>query len=255
MNKKQSSVAVIAHRGFSGAAPENTLAAFKKALDLGVDGIELDVHQTKDNVIVVIHDKTIDRTTNGRGKIAEFSLDEIKKHDAGSWFAPEFSREKIPTLEEVIQLVNGKAIIYIEVKKGDSLYEGMSERLIELIDKYSARKWCILHSFEDEVLKDIYHADKTFPIFKTVEVPDFAAGFYVKKMAFNNPITHYKSFLGFNMNHNVVTHSVVKSLHKKNLKLIVWTVNDPLHIEKMLNMGVDGIISNFPDRVKKEVGS
>src|SRR3972149_9393656 len=108
-------VMVIAHRGFSGQAPENTLASFKKARELGSDMIELDVRFSKDGHMVVMHDDTLDRTTNGRGKVADYTLKELKQLDAGSWFAPQFSDERIPNLNEVLELAKGKILVNIEI--------------------------------------------------------------------------------------------------------------------------------------------
>lgn len=240
---------VIAHRGFSGIAPENTLAAFKKALELKVDYIELDIHLTKDNQVVVIHDKTINRTTDGKGKVNELTLEEIKRYDAGSWFSSEYKNEKIPSLEDVMELVNGKATLFIEVKRGDIFYSGIEQLTLDLINKHHARDWCILHSFDDEIIRNIHHLDKTIPLFKTIELTAPLADLYINKIMRTKDIFHYKNMCGLNMNHQVVTHSLVRKLHKKNLQLIVWTVNEPDAIKKMIAAKVDGIISNFPDRV------
>src|SRR5690606_9559351 len=109
-------VMVIAHRGFSGAAPENTLAAFRKGIEIGSDMIELDVHLSRDGELVVIHDETLERTTNGKGRVADNTLMELKDLDAGSSFAPQFSGEKIPTLIEVIELAKGRVLVNIEIK-------------------------------------------------------------------------------------------------------------------------------------------
>ena len=240
---------VISHRGFSGVAPENTLAAFRKALTLKVDYIELDIHLTKDNQLVVIHDKTINRTTNGKGKVNELTLEEIKKYDAGNWFSPEYNTEKTPTLEEVLELVNGKAKLFIEVKRGDIFYAGIEQLTLDLINKKNARDWCILHSFDDEIIRNIHHLDKTIPLFKTIELTPSLADLYINRIMRTKDIFHYKNMCGLNMNHQVVTHSLVRELHKKNLQLVVWTVNNPDAIKKMIAAKVDGIISNFPDRV------
>ena len=109
-------VMVVAHRGFSGAAPENTLAAFRMAIEAGSDMIELDVHLSKDGKVVVIHDETQERTTNGQGRVADRPLKEIKGLDAGSWFSPPFAGERIPTLQEVLSLAQGKVPVNIEIK-------------------------------------------------------------------------------------------------------------------------------------------
>ena len=125
---------VFAHRGYSAKYPENTMAAFKAALKFNVDGIELDVHETKDGALVVIHDEKVNRTTNGKGYVKDYTLKQIKELDAGSWFNKNFKGEKIPTLKEVLQLVKptGK-IVNIELKSNIIPYDGMDLKVVELI--------------------------------------------------------------------------------------------------------------------------
>jgi glycerophosphoryl diester phosphodiesterase len=118
---------IIAHRGASGSAPENTLAAIELAIANKADMIEIDIHQTKDGKLVVIHDDKLDRTTTGKGKINELTLEEIKKHDAGSWFNTSFSNEKVPELKEVLELINGKCKLLIEIKGKPSDYSGLEK--------------------------------------------------------------------------------------------------------------------------------
>lgn len=245
---------IIAHRGFSAIAPENTLAAFSKALELGVDYIELDIHLTKDDQVVIIHDETLERTTNGQGYVGDKSLEEIKKLDAGSWFDPAFKSEKIPTLEELIKLVNGKALLFIEVKKGKALYGGIEQRTIELIDRCGAREWCILHSFEKEVLYNIYHIDPSFPLYMTLEFDPSSEPFVPGSEIKEEPsYLSYESFKGYNVNHEVVDTTTMKKVRKMGWKIVVWTVNEETDIQRMVDLQVDGIITNFPDRVKRLV--
>jgi glycerophosphoryl diester phosphodiesterase len=112
---------IIGHRGAAGLAPENTLASIEKALSLGVDRIEIDIHQTKDNVLVVIHDETLERTTNGKGKIKDLTYREILKYSAGAKFSPACENEKVPTLAEVLDLIDGKSQLLIELKKATAI--------------------------------------------------------------------------------------------------------------------------------------
>jgi glycerophosphoryl diester phosphodiesterase len=116
MNKNNHHIRIIAHRGGANLAPENTLAAFRQAIDLGVDMIEIDVHLSKDGHIMVIHDFTLDRTTTGKGKIADMTLKQIRKYDAGVKFNEKFRGEKVPTLDETMELLNGKTGLLIEIK-------------------------------------------------------------------------------------------------------------------------------------------
>ena len=131
-------VLVIAHRGFSGAAPENTLAAFKKAMEVDSDMMELDVRFSKDGQVVVMHDDTLDRTTNGRGKVSDYTLKELKQFDAGSWFAPQFAGEQIPTLVEVLEFAKGRIPVNFEIKdESPSRYKitDLADRALQEVKK------------------------------------------------------------------------------------------------------------------------
>jgi glycerophosphoryl diester phosphodiesterase len=143
-------IMVIAHRGASGYAPENTVSAFKKAIMMKADMIEFDVHLTKDGKVVLMHDKTVDRTTDGKGKVKEMTLKELKKLDAGLWFDKKFKGEKIPTLEKVLKKFKGKILFNIEIKS-----EGTEEEIVRLIKKYKLEKDVMVSSFNHQFLKKI----------------------------------------------------------------------------------------------------
>src|SRR5690554_851116 len=145
---------IIAHRGASGIAPENTLTAFQKAIEIGVDRIEMDLRQTIDGEVVVIHDKTIVRTTNGWGSVRKMSLKKLKSYSAGSWFNPDFIDEKVPTFREVLELVQGKTQLLLEVKDGSPYHQGIEKNIIELVNEYKANEWCIVQSFNDRILSN-----------------------------------------------------------------------------------------------------
>jgi glycerophosphoryl diester phosphodiesterase len=142
-------ISLTGHRGAAGFAPENTLSSIKKALDFNTDRIEVDVRQTKDNVVVCLHDETIDRTTNGKGLVNEFTYSDLQKFDAGLKFSKKFKNEKVPTLEEVMQIINGKSKLVVEIKDGDELYPELKKKVVELINKYNGKDWIFVHSFND----------------------------------------------------------------------------------------------------------
>ena len=142
---------VIAHRGFSGAAPENTLAAFEKAIEVGADMFELDVLLSRDGRVVVIHDDTLDRTTDGEGKVAAFTLAELKKLDAGSWFSAEFAGERIPTLEEALRLAKGCILVNVEIKT-EAVGRGVVAKALEVIDELDMKDNVVISSFDPTAL-------------------------------------------------------------------------------------------------------
>ena len=157
---ENSNIKSIAHRGGSNLAPENTMAAFKNALELGVDMIEIDIEQTLDSVVVVIHDTKVNRTTNGKGLVDSLTYVYIKTLDAGSWYNEQFSGEKISTLDEVLIAVNGKATVLIEIKSGDERYPGIEKRTVEAIQKFKAHKWTIVQSFNKKTVERVKKLDE-----------------------------------------------------------------------------------------------
>ena len=142
---------------FSGSnlAPENTLAAFQNAIDLGVDMIEIDVEQTSDSIVVVIHDSKVDRTSNGTGSVDSLSYSYVKTLDAGSWFDKKYENERISTLDETLQLINGKVILLIEIKEGNERYPGIEQRTVEAIQQFNAHSWTIVQSFNKKAVERV----------------------------------------------------------------------------------------------------
>lgn len=230
-----SPITITSHRGFSGKYPENTLLAIQKALELGVDRIEIDVHQTKDSVLVLMHDKTIDRTTNGKGTIKALNYKELQVFSAGVKFDSLFLEEKVPTLAEILKMVQGKAQLIIEIKEGHAYYPNIEQRIIETIAKAKAKDWCIIHSFKDEVLDKVHELDSTIVVHKLLFSPlfyDFTKPTYLAE---------------FSVYHRSITVGLVKKIHKMDKKLNAWTVNEAAKMQKLKALGVDGIITDFPD--------
>lgn len=240
---------VIAHRGASAYAPENTLAAIKKAIEMGVDMVEIDVQLTKDKQIVLMHDLTVDRTTNGKGRVKDLSFNEIRKLDAGSWFAPQFAGEKVPTLEEVIETVKGKCKLLIEVKRVKTKKPEIEAKIIQLIDKYNAHKWCIVQSFETEVVKNIQAIDNTIECHKLVTMNLSVLPLHLDSRIKTGTIYKYKSVQAINPYFKMLNKRKVDKIHGRGQKILTWTVNEKEDMKRMIELGVDGIITNYPDRL------
>ena len=214
----------IGHRSARAYVPENTLKSFKKALEIGVDAVELDVRKTKDNQLVVIHDADIKRTTNGEGLVSAFTLMEIQGFDAGSG-------EKIPTLEEVLDFLDKKAKVFVELKES-----GIEEQVLAIVKKKGLEKNVVITSFIEEALKKVRELNG-----------DVETGLIYAN--YKNPI---KAALELKANYLLplyrFTHTAnVKKAHQNGLKVVVWTINKPEEVKEYAKKGVDGIASDNPD--------
>ncbi|MFT5666613.1 MAG: glycerophosphoryl diester phosphodiesterase [Vicingaceae bacterium] len=243
---------VIAHRGASGLVPENTLVAFEKAIEIGVDRIEMDLRQTLDGVVIVLHDKTLKRTTNGWGSARKMSMTKIQRYSAGSWFHYDYSSEKVPSFRQVLELVKGRTKLLLEIKDGSPYHHGIEKNVIALINEYDAQDWCIVQSFNDKVLKNFRalpglnsDVQKLFEI--VIPVAPFIGGSQFTYKSLRN----YDFAQEVNVNFKNVTPMVVRKVHKIGKKINVWTVNDDFDLRLFVEMGVDGIITDYPDRLKR----
>ncbi|RKR09797.1 glycerophosphoryl diester phosphodiesterase [Flavobacterium sp. 90] len=222
----------IGHRGAAGYEPENTLKSFQKALDLNADGIELDVHLSSDGHIVVIHDETIDRTTNGKGFVNTLSLSELKSVLIDG-------KLEIPTLIEVFDLIDKKCLINIELKGANT-----SGKVVALIEEYiSDKNWnydnFIISSFEWNYLEEVHNLNPKIAIgVLTEEDLD-------KALAFAETI----KARAINPDFQLLTLENTKNIQEKGFQVLSWTVNTIEDIQKIKSYNVDGIISDFPDRL------
>jgi glycerophosphoryl diester phosphodiesterase len=230
---------VIGHRGAAGDAPENTLASFQLALEQGADGIELDIHLTKDGEIVVCHDPTIDRTTNGSGYIVEMQVAEIKRFDAGGWFSQQYAGESIPTLAEVFDQVPDNIMINIEIKYS---YKGQLEtRLIDFLRKRNRFENVVISSFDHKCMQRIKKTERMAKI----------GLLYVA-----NLIDHagYANQLGVDVysihpHYQLIEKDDVLKAKAAGLKVYPFTINSDEDFRKMLDYGVSGIITDFPAKL------
>jgi glycerophosphoryl diester phosphodiesterase len=233
-------ITATAHRGFSGQSPENTLTAFRAAIDAGADMVELDVHLTRDNEVVVIHDDTLERTTNGKGNVAEKTLAELKDLDAGSWFNSRFAGERIPTLAEVLEIARNRILVNIELKKGKNFPYTMAEladRTLAVVEKAGMTGQVLFSSFDPAAVNRIREKNPLLPIALIVEKPwekpeDLGAG------------TRYPTL---NCRTTVLNEENIRRAHTAGIRVHVWTVNTKEMMEKFIALGVDGVITNHPD--------
>ncbi|NLV35097.1 MAG: glycerophosphodiester phosphodiesterase [Clostridiaceae bacterium] len=239
---------IIAHRGASRQAPENTMAAFRKALELGAGGIETDVHFSADGHLMVTHDEKLDRTSNGKGLIRDKSFDELKALDFGSWFSPEFKDERIPELDELLELISGwDGLLNIEIKNGPVFYPGIEQAVASAIREYRLTNRTIISSFNHYSLVEIRKID---PEIKTA--PLYMAGIY-------EPWKYARSMGAIAIHplfYNIVP-EVLKGCKLNNIMVNPFTVDQPEQIKAMVEAGVDGIITNVPDiaiKIANEMG-
>ena len=228
----------IAHRGASGNAPENTLVAFKKAIKIGVDAVELDLHGTADGEIVVMHDSTLDRTTNLRGAINNTTLETIRGADAGEWFDTEFTGEPVPTLEEALECIAAETIAVLEIK--DPL---IAEAVVAKIHETDTLDLTVVISFHTKVLQTIRALEPRIPT-------GWLIGNHNKHLS---PI-HLCQQLGelgsslLNVNHQLITAEFAYEVQRRGIALWCWTVDDITRMREMKTLGVQGITSNYPER-------
>jgi glycerophosphoryl diester phosphodiesterase len=230
---------VIAHRGGTNWAPENTLSAFRKAIEAGAYGIELDIHRCKTGQLVVIHDETLNRTTNGIGYIKDTTIDDIKKLSAGSWYSSKFANEKVPLLSEVLDLVNGKVEINIEIKNAPIAYPGIEDDLIALLSTYKFPDKINIISFDHQVLQKLHK-----------KAPQYKIGLLCSSILAD--IGDYARITGataWDPSFDAARPDAVQDAHAHSIQVYVWTVDHPEDWGNMCKAGVDEIITNKPSHL------
>ena len=235
-------ILVYGHRGASAYAPENTLIAFQKAIDMKADGVELDIQLTKDGEIVVIHDESIDRTSNGHGYIKDMTLAELKQYNYNKTH-PEYEHADIPTMREVFALIQPtNLIINIELKTGIFFYPSLEEKILALTKEFGMEERVIYSSFNHYSMKKIHELK-----------PDAKVAF----LYMDGPIDMPQYAKKHEMNaihpalYNLQYENVVRDAKMLGLAINVWTVNDDPYIRMCANAQVDGIITNKPDLVRE----
>ncbi|MBI4787661.1 MAG: glycerophosphodiester phosphodiesterase [Chloroflexi bacterium] len=235
---------VLAHRGASAVAPENTLTAFDCAFEMGADGIELDVTLTKDGIPVVIHDDNVDRTTNGHGPIKQMTLAEVKTLDAGSWFDTRFRGAQIPTLAQVLEAVRGHGIVNIELKSVTLKSDGLEQVVAKVVEQAGMRDRVIISSFNPFALNRMANCSPRLPrgLLYADNLP-----IYLRR-AWLRPIAHPRAL---HPKYTMVTPKLVNWAKSKGYAVNTWTVDDPEEMRRLIGLGVNAIMTNRPDRLKQ----
>lgn len=232
---------LIAHRGASAYAPENTLAAFRRAVELGVGFIETDLQLSRDAALVAIHDSDLNRTTSGRGPVHDFTLAELRQLDVGSWFAPEFSAERILTLEDILAFIRRHDVtFYLELKPTADW--GLEHVLAAALRKANEFSRVVVISFDHRVLAAAHRLDNLIMTGLLTDdgavSPEDAAALAVRIGA--------RQLLP---RANLVSPEYVAAARRADLSLVTWTINDPAKMRALASLGVSGIMSDYPDRL------
>jgi glycerophosphoryl diester phosphodiesterase len=234
---------VIGHRGASAHAPENTLAAFDLAINHRADAIEFDVSLSSDNQVMVIHDGSVNRTTNGKGKVANLSMSEMQKLDAGSKFSEKYTGEKIPTLINVFESFGTQILMNIELKNYSTPFDGLVKKVVELVKFYKLEDHIIFSSF---LSNNLNISQKLLP-----EVPSALLaysgwmGYYQRHYGWKKKFQALHPYIA-GVNQNLVT-----DLHLVGKRIHVWTVNEEKDLRRMLELKVDGVITDDPGKLRR----
>jgi glycerophosphoryl diester phosphodiesterase len=232
---------ILGHRGASFEAPENTLAAFRLALEQGADGLELDVTLTADGQVVVVHDDTLDRTTNGHGPVSRLSLAEVQALDAGypARFGLQFAGQRVPTLAEVFAACGEQGILNIELKHDHSPGRRLAGRVVELIHAHGWQSRVILSSFQFSSLGRVKALDPALPVGLLYMAPRFGPRLAECLAGVLPHEAHHPAALGLSA-------AQVAWFHQHALRVNVWTVDDERELRRLAAAGVDGLITNKP---------
>ena len=241
---------VISHRGANIYAPQNTLPAFQRALEIGVDGFETDVHLSQDGTLVLCHNYTIDKTSNGKGSISQMTIGQLKAHDFGTYFSPKYAGTQIPTLREFLELIvenGGLRVLNIELKSPRANETSIVRDTVRMVKEFDLFDSLILSSFDPKLLLEAKQID---PAVRTgfLYSPNSKVIFRI----YRNPLEVAKELKAdalhpFSM---YVNADLVRKAHEAGMEMNVWTVNSPRAIKRLASLGADGIITDYPDVVK-----
>jgi glycerophosphoryl diester phosphodiesterase len=237
----QARTRVIAHRGFSGAAPENTIAAVRAAIDIDADMVEIDVTLSADDHIVVIHDETLARTTDGVGEVAQFTLAELQELDAGSWFDPAFAGERIPTLEQVLNEVDGRILLNVEIKS-EAVARGVVGKVASAVRELGMIDQVVVSSFSPPALEQMH---EVAPEIRT-------AVLYNTKVHKGRDAVEIVTGLGasvFNIKRQRLTGKMLRRCREHEIPVGTYTVNEPRRMRRLVKKGIDAIFTDHPDRL------
>ena len=238
---------ILAHRGDLAHAPENTLPSFSQAIQKGADGVELDAKLTRDGHVIVIHDSSVDRTTNGKGKVASLSLEEIRKLDAGKWFNEKFAGTKVPLLEEVFETVNRDKLINIELTNYSTPRDGLTEKVCELIKRHNNQSQIIFSSFFASNLKKAALLSPEVP--RGLLAMPGLIGLWARSFGFM-----FGDYQALHPHISSTSREQMQRAHRLKRRVHVWTANTPAEVNQLKEWGADGIITDDPETALRALG-
>ncbi len=234
---------VIAHRGYSGVYPENTLIALREAVKLNVDGVEVDARVTKDGAVVLMHDETVNRTTNGCGRVDELTLEEIKSLDAGLWKGEEFKGEIVPTLSEALEQLPEDMVMYVEIKPSNA-----ARHVVSAIEGSGAIGRVVICSFHASALKEVSELCPNLPC---VLITGACGNMDEFKQLTDVALRCGAN--GLSIHYGSIRAEFVRYAHQRSMGVVAWTVNDFETLSAMLEIGVDAIATDYPEMVLKAI--
>ena len=233
---------IFAHRGASKAAPENTLPAFEAAIRLGADGVELDVQYSSDGALVIFHNDTLEKTSDGAGRVTAHTLAELRALDAGSWFGPSFAGTRIPTLDEALDLMKGKLLVNVELKVLSSLHSSLGVDAVKIIRAHGMADQVVISSFNPFALRQAKRAGPEIEcaLLLAHDLPGWMRWSFTRR---------YSRADGLHPDSDMVDQTYMAQARKLGMPVRVWTVDDEAEMRRLIALGVDSIITNVPDRL------
>jgi len=237
---------IIGHRGARAYAPENTLASIHTAADMGIEWVEIDAKLTKDSVPIIFHDDELEHCSNGSGKVAETDFETIKELDAGSWFAESFIGEKIPELEEMLNIIiNRKLGLNIEIKP----CPGREVETAEIILDYTTRIW------PDDIQPPLISSFSHVSLERAIEImPQYPRGLLIREYLDNwRELAKYLDVTTINIDGNKSTNEQIGEYLEYGLPILAYTINNPIRAQELIDLGISAVFSDCPDIIKEEI--
>jgi glycerophosphoryl diester phosphodiesterase len=236
---------ILAHRGASAYAPENTLAAFRLAAEMGAEGIELDGKLSRDGAVVVMHDATVDRTSDGEGRVSDLTLAELKQLDAGRTFDARFAGERIPTLDEVFDAIGDRLIVNVELTNYTTRGDGLEDRVVDLIVRRGLLERAMVSSFNPASLRRVKHIAPQV-VCGLLYAPGVREA--LRRMV---PRGSIRGLEAHHPHHSLIDARLIRYMRKRNLRVNTWTVNEADEMRRLIDLGVDAIMTDRPDVMRR----
>jgi glycerophosphoryl diester phosphodiesterase len=245
LHGKRGRVWVVGHRGAMGHVPENTMLSFERALELGADWIELDVHLSRDGELAVIHDETLDRTTNGNGLVKDYSMAELRELDAGAWFGAEYAGQRVPSLNDVLVWARARDVVVdIEIKNAPIYYSGIEAAVVRCLEQHAMSEQAIVISFDHASVKRVKELDERVATGVLYAGRPVDGGVGLAQAANADAVLPHWAY---------VTRQDVDAAHAAGIAVAPWVSSDPSVLQNLIQLGVDAIGTNHPDVLRNAV--